>query len=224
MRRVLLIEDNPEMRLMVKASLDNIELTEADTLSAARECIEQSQYDLILLDLTLPDGDGSRLLAELQSEDNLKHIPVFVLTGKTDTMDKVFAFSIGAEDFITKPFDPLEFKARVNAKLRKIEVVEKSKEQFVLEDLKINTARQRVWIGNSKEPISLTSIEYRMLLMLCRKRDHVISRESFLDEIWGNEITVTDRTVDTHIGHLRKKLADSRIEIETVIGEGYRLK
>lgn len=224
MKRVLVVEDNSEMRIMVKSCLEEFEIAEAATLSAARQALEESLFDLIVLDLQLPDGDGSRFLAEMQGKENLRHIPVFVLTGRTDTMDKVLAFSIGAEDFITKPFDPLELKARVQAKLRKLEVNEKSKEQFLVEDLRINTARQRVWINDDPNPVPLTSIEYRLLLMLSRNRDRVISRQRFLDEIWGNEISVTDRTVDTHIGHLRKKIRSSRVQIETVIGEGYRLK
>lgn len=224
MRRVLLVEDNNEMRIMVKSCLDEFEIQEAATLKAARQAMEEGQFDLIVLDLQLPDGDGSRFLAEMQGKESFRHIPVFILTGRTDTMDKVLAFSIGAEDFITKPFDPLELKARVQAKLRKMEVQEKSKEQFVVEDLRINTARQRVWINDDPNPVPLTSIEYRLLLMLSRNRDRVISRQRFLDEIWGDEISVTDRTVDTHIGHLRKKIRDSRVQIETVIGEGYRLK
>lgn len=224
MRRILVIEDNPEMRLLVRSCLDKLEVEEAEDLSSAKKMVQESPFDLIILDLHLPDGDGSRFLAEIQAEENLRHIPVFVLTGKSDTMDKVLAFSIGAEDFITKPFDPLELKARIQAKLRKLDLDDSKKEQIVIEDLKINTARQRVWVKDIKEPISLTSIEYRILLMLTRNRDRVISRTKFLDEIWGNEISVTDRTVDTHIGHLRKKIGTSKVKIETVIGEGYRLK
>ncbi len=224
MHRVLLIEDNPETRILVKACLDSVDLVEADSLESGRNSFQSQNFDLLILDLELPDGNGTKFLAELQADERTKKVPVFILTGKRDTMDKILAFSVGADDFITKPFDPLELKARVHAKLRKLDVNLKQAEEILYGDVKINLPKQRVWLRNATDPLDLTTIEYRLLLQLVRNPDRVISREKFLDEVWGTKVNITDRTVDTHIGHLRRKLRGSNLHIETVVGEGYRLK
>lgn len=224
MHRVLLVEDNPETRILVKACLDSIDVVEAESLEAGRTSFAAQNFDLLILDLELPDGNGTKFLAELQANEKTKNIPVFILTGKRDTMEKILAFSVGADDFITKPFDPLELKARVQAKLRKIDVNLKQAEEIFYGDVKINIPKQRVWLKGATDPLSLTSIEYRLLLQFVRNPDRIISREKFLDEVWGTKVNVTDRTVDTHIGHLRKKLRGTNLQIETVVGEGYRLK
>src|SRR6185312_6237204 len=119
MRDILVIEDNAEMRILVEAALDEYQLSFGASLKEAQDILPKKRFDLILLDLGLPDGDGLKFLAELSAQPDTKEVPVIVLTGKSETVNKVMAFSIGAEDFVTKPFDPLGLKARVASKLRK---------------------------------------------------------------------------------------------------------
>jgi DNA-binding response OmpR family regulator len=224
MRHILVIEDNAEMRILVEAALDEYQLSFSPSLTTAKESLLKTRFELILLDLGLPDGDGLRFLAELSGQQETKDIPVIILTGKSETVNKVMAFSIGAEDFITKPFDPLELKARVSAKLRKSEKQHQLAEILRVGDLKIDVLKQKVWWQKQTDliPIDLTSLEYKLLLHFVRAPDRVFSRDFLLNEVWGMNISITDRTVDTHIGHLRKKLARSKTKIETVIGSGYR--
>jgi DNA-binding response OmpR family regulator len=224
MRSMLVIEDNAEMRILVEAALDEYQLTFSSTLREAKEALLKKKYEMILLDLGLPDGDGMKFLAELSGQPETKDIPVIVLTGKSETVNKVMAFSIGAEDFVSKPFDPLELKARVAAKLRKSEKQQQLSEVLKIGDLKIDVLKQKVWIvkGQDNEAVDLTTLEFKLLLNFARAPERVFTRDFLLNEVWGMNVSVTDRTVDTHIGHLRKKLSHSRTKIETVIGSGYR--
>src|SRR3984885_3989077 len=224
MRNMLVIEDNAEMRILVEAALDEYQLTFSTTLKDAKEALNKKRFELILLDLGLPDGDGMKFLAELSGQPETKDIPVIVLTGKSETVNKVMAFSIGAEDFVSKPFDPLELKARVAAKLRKSEKQQQLAEVLRIGDLKIDVLKQKVWIQKpvELEAVDLTTLEFKLLLNFVRAPERVFTRDFLLNEVWGMNVSVTDRTVDTHVGHLRKKLAGSRTKIETVIGTGYR--
>ena len=221
---MLVVEDNAEMRILVEAALDEYQLTFSSSLKEAKEAILLKRHELILLDLGLPDGDGLKFLAELSAQAETKDIPVIILSGKSETVNKVMAFSIGAEDFIAKPFDPLELKARVSAKLRKSEKQHHLAEILRAGDLKIDVLKQKVWIQHNQETesVELTTLEFKLLLNFVRAPERVFTRDYLLNEVWGMNVSITDRTVDTHIGHLRKKLARSRTKIETVIGSGYR--
>ena len=223
MKSILCVEDNAEIQILVEAALDQHRVTLARTLSEAKAALKKQTFDLAILDLELPDGDGMKFLAEI-GED--AEIPVFILTGRTETANKVIAFSLGVDDFISKPFDPLELRARVNAKLKKSATAQDQQTVLKLKDLTIDVEKQRVTIVKPQGPpenVSLTSIEFRLLLTFARAPDRVFSRAQLLDKVWGSDIAVTDRTVDTHVGHLRKKIQPSAVKIETVLNEGYRL-
>ena len=223
MKNILCVEDNPEIQILVEAALDQHQLTLASTLAEAKASLKKQTYDLVILDLELPDGDGMKFLAEIGQDGE---IPVFILTGRTETANKVIAFSLGVDDFISKPFDPLELRARVNAKLKKTATAQDQQAVLKLKDLTIDVEKQRVSIAKgtgAPENVSLTSIEFRLLLTFARSPDRVFSRAQLLDKVWGSDIAVTDRTVDTHVGHLRKKIGTSNVKIETVLNEGYRL-
>jgi DNA-binding response OmpR family regulator len=222
MKSILCVEDNSEIQILVEAALDQHQVTLAKTLAEAKISLKRQTYDLVILDLELPDGDGMKFLAEIGQD---AEIPVFILTGRTETANKVIAFSLGVDDFISKPFDPLELRARVNAKLKKTATAQDQQAVMKLKDLTIDVEKQRVTIIKSQanENVSLTSIEFRLLLTFARAPDRVFSRTQLLDKVWGSDIAVTDRTVDTHVGHLRKKISASSVKIETVLNEGYRL-
>lgn len=213
------------MRVLVEASLPHYRLTFAETLTDARTVLKSKTVDLVILDLELPDGNGLNFLTELKTLHGHNEIPVFILTGKTEISNKVLAFNVGAEDFISKPFDPLELAARIDAKLKRLERQQDRAENMRIGNLLASLPKQRVWLSQSgkDQAIDLTSIEFKLLVTLGKNPERIYSRNQLLDEVWGNETHITDRTVDTHVGHLRKKIADSTAKIETVIGEGYRL-
>jgi len=232
MKQILCVEDNQETIIILKHILKSYSLDIAENLSDSRQFLAQKKYDLITLDLGLPDGDGLKFLEELASNADYKEIPVFILTAHEETPYKVSAFSLGAYDYIVKPFDSNEFLARIEANFRRIDTGAGPGTSALIPiqcgDLTISIPKQKVWITCRDNPedgelVALTSLEFRLLLNLAQAQGKVLSRTSLLKEIWGEEMHVTDRTVDTHIGHLRKKIGNSKVQIQTVVGEGYKI-
>jgi len=226
MADILIIEDNPETQILLESILDRHSLHWANSVNQAKEMLTKHKYNLALLDLNLPDGDGMKLLADWTTHKKSADIPFMIISGKTDISTKVMAFSIGAEDFITKPIDPAELKARVTAKLKRLSQQQDAGEVLRIGDLQIDIPKQRLTLHSqhgSEVTIELTSIEFRLLLNFAKHPERVFSRNQLLDLVWGQQIAVTERTVDTHIGHLRKKIVLSHVRIDTVIGEGYRI-
>jgi DNA-binding response OmpR family regulator len=225
MSTILLVEDSIETYHLVKLALgQSVHLEWCKSLGEAFANIHKRPFDLVLLDLVLPDGDGYRLCSMMQTNDQLKRIPVIFLSAKTGVADKVMGFSVGGDDFITKPFEPVELKARVESRLRRL-VRERNENDFVrLGELEINRVTQRVhaFDGGADQEIDLTPIEFKLLLFLARKPNHVFSREEVLNSVWGQSIYVYARSVDTHISKLRKKLGDHAHYIQSVHGTGYR--
>ncbi len=224
MQKLLLVEDNEVMRVLAANTLKEFSLSMASTLKEAQALMQNNTFDLILLDIGLPDGDGLAFLNQLSSSSETQ-IPVIIISGKTDIANKVTAFSFGAEDFISKPFDPIELKARVAAKLKKLEQAKSNSDLMRVGDLLITVSKQKVVIqGNgADQPVDLTTLEFKLLLALAKHPERVYSREHLLSEVWGNDLSVTLRSVDTHVAHLRKKIHKSKIKIDTVIRSGYRL-
>ena len=223
-QKLLLVEDNEVMRVLAANTLKEFSLSMASTLKEAQALMQNNTFDLILLDIGLPDGDGLAFLNQLSSSPETQ-IPVIIISGKTDIANKVTAFSFGAEDFISKPFDPIELKARVAAKLKKLEQAKSNSDLMRVGDLLITVSKQKVVIqGNgADQPVDLTTLEFKLLLALAKHPERVYSREHLLSEVWGNDLSVTLRSVDTHVAHLRKKIHKSKIKIDTVIRSGYRL-
>ncbi len=224
MKSLLVIEDSSEVRVLLEFALEEFAVTYCSHLKDAKEKLSKNKFDLILLDLGLPDGDGLQFLTHLAAQQETKEIPVIILSGKSEISNKVLAFSVGAEDFISKPFDPLELRARVSAKLKKSDRLQSKSELFRVGDLSFQVPKQKVHIvsDGKEESVELTSLEFRLLLTLAKAPERIFSRDFLLGEVWGSDVSVTDRTVDTHIGHLRKKIAKSQCKIDTVIGSGYR--
>lgn len=225
MPKLLLVEDNEVMRVLAANTLKEFSLSMASTLKEAQTLMQTNTFDLILLDIGLPDGDGLTFLNHLSNTSGAQ-TPVIIISGKTDIASKVTAFSFGAEDFISKPFDPIELKARVAAKLKKIQQAKANSDQIKIGDLVITVSKQKVVIqsgGNDQIPVDLTTLEFKLLLSLAKHPERVYTREHLLSEVWGNDLSVTLRSVDTHVAHLRKKIHKSKVKIDTVIRSGYRL-
>ena len=226
MHKLLLVEDNEVMRVLAANTLKEFSLSMAASLKEAQALMITNSFDLILLDIGLPDGDGLTFLNQLSNSSGAQ-APVIIISGKTDIASKVTAFSFGAEDFISKPFDPIELKARVSAKLKKIDQAKTNSDQMKIGDLVITVSKQKVIIQTSgageQLPVDLTTLEFKLLLSLAKHPERVYTREYLLSEVWGNDLSVTLRSVDTHVAHLRKKIHKSKVKIDTVIRSGYRL-
>lgn len=225
MKQILCIEDNNEMGLMIEGALGkDYSCILAQDIQQAKNYLENEVFDLMTLDLNLPDGDGLKFLEDMSQHPKWKNIPVFILTADNQISQKVKAFSIGAEDYIVKPVDPIELKARIKGKFVRVEKFSDARDIIKLGNLSIYVSKQKV-ILEQEEPLELdlTSLELRLLITFARSNSAVLSRNFLLDEIWGQNMHVSDRTVDTHVGHLRRKIAKSNVTIQTVVGEGYRI-
>lgn len=222
-KAILLIEDSKEIYQMINQSLSRMaEIFWAPTLKEGRSILKDNTIDLLLLDLELPDGNGIELCEELQSSH--PELPIFLLTAHDQLSDKVLGFSAGADDYITKPFNSLELKARIEAKLKKLDILLKSSDVLDWKEISINKSSQTLRVLNNEvwEDVDLTALEFKLLMYFAINEGKVLKREDILDEIWGEDIHVYARSVDTHVSKLRKKLLGASEIIESVHGVGYK--
>jgi DNA-binding response OmpR family regulator len=226
MNRILLVEDSESSLKVVESALSDsgVELTVARTVAEAKSATSNgADFQMILLDISLPDGEGLELMREWKEDPRFRRTPVLLLTGKEDVEVKVSAFALGADDYIVKPVVPRELKARVEARLRKqpagpLEVLRRGR-------LALNFPLMKVLVKDdegAETPIELTSKEFRLLATLAQHEGQVFSRSELVKAIWGNDMHVVNRTVDSHICGARRKLGPAGDYIESVTGEGYR--
>lgn len=222
--RILLVEDSDSSIKVVESALSDLgaDLTVARTIDEARRATVGKPYDLILLDLLLPDGQGLSLLETWRTTADLRNVPVLLLTGREDVELKVNAFALGAEDYIVKPVNPRELQARVTARLRKLA----SKPSDVLRrgrlSLHFTLMKALVLENGTETPVELTSKEFRLVATLAQNEGQIFSRTQLVRAIWGDDMHVVNRTVDSHICGARRKLGAAGDYIESVTGAGYR--
>ena len=221
---ILVIEDEPDIRRNLEYNLgrEGFNASSVATLDGAYEKINSKKFDLILLDLMLPDGSGLDLCKKIKSNSETEATPIIILTAKDDEVDKVVGFELGADDYVTKPFSVRELILRVKAILKRSDT--KTKEVVEVErqfgDLKIDVDSHEVHVDS--QLIELTALEFRLLKELVDKRGRVQSRDQLLSEVWGYNAEVTTRTVDTHIKRLREKLGSMGKYVQTIRGVGYK--
>lgn len=223
--KILVVEDSVESFELIRQSLGNVaELIWARDLKTAHQFLNEKTFSLVLLDLGLPDGDGMAFCSVLQSSEKFSDLPIVLLTGRDSISDKVMGFSVGAEDYVTKPFNVLELRSRIEVKLRKI-ASRKAAAMFIrIHGLEIDRDMRTVRVAETDEQIDLTSKEFLLLIMFAGQPSKIFSRAAVIEHVWGPRVNVTDRIVDTHVSKLKKKLGSHSDIIETVHGSGYRLK
>lgn len=222
--KILCLEDDATMQTLVEVSLPDFDVVCVGSISAAVSALKETSFSALLVDINLPDGDGLRFLGDISRQSETRNLPVLILSDRTEISNKVMAFSLGAEDFIAKPFDPIELRARVASKIKKRGDESEAKMVRRFGDLTIDLNRQMALIstaGSKERDLGLTSIELKILLFLTRRLEQVYSREQIIEEVW-KDTHITDRTVDSHIAHLRQKLEGCDLIIETVKSMGYR--
>ncbi|MBU4334415.1 MAG: response regulator transcription factor, partial [Candidatus Omnitrophica bacterium] len=185
------------------------------------QVVKASKPDLIILDIMLPGMDGLEICKNLKRDQSAEDIPIIMLTAKSQESDKIVGLELGADDYVTKPFSPKELIARIKAVLRRQKPAVKIKE-IKIGDLAINQLKHKVTV--QAREVALTASEFKLLSLLAGRPGIVISREEILNQVFGYDSSSYDRTVDTHIKSLRKKIGDVKSCIETVRGVGYRFK
>ncbi len=225
MEKILIVEDEESilMGLEDNFKLEGYEVAGATDGLQGLSMAKERQYDLIMLDIMLPKMDGYEVCKQLR-QVGMK-VPILMLTAKSQEIDKVLGLELGADDYVTKPFSPRELLARVKALLRRSRMMQEETEVYCFADVEIDfKKRQAVRKGES---VHMTALEFSLMHFLIKHQDRVLDRTTILDEVWGRDIFVLPKTVDTHIGHLRKKLEEDPANPEHIIGvrgTGYRFE
>jgi two-component system alkaline phosphatase synthesis response regulator PhoP len=225
MTRILIIEDEKAIRMALEDDFiaEGFQVDSSNTGTAGLRKGSESNYDIILLDIMLPEMDGFEVLKELRKRN--VRTPIIMLTAKSHEVDKILGLEFGADDYVTKPFSPRELQARVKAVLRRVkEKPDMSPEtQFTFGKLAVDF--QKYECLKAGEIIQLTTLEFDLLKFLIGNKGKVLTRDELMNEVWGTEVFVAPRTVDTHILNLRKKIEDNPAQPKWIIGvrgRGYK--
>jgi two-component system, OmpR family, alkaline phosphatase synthesis response regulator PhoP len=221
--KILIIDDEPSIHTVITAYLqaEGYEFLSAMDGQTGLQAARTFKPDVIILDVMLPGMDGVEVLTNLRRESN---VYVIMLTARAEETDKIIGLSVGADDYLTKPFSPRELIARIKAVLRRLQSTNKmadSNSSLEFSHIHIDTSERRVWVD--EQLIELTAVEFDLLVALAQHQGMVLSREQLLEKAWGYDYFGDTRVVDVHIGHVRQKLGEDRF-IETIRGVGYRFE
>ena len=224
---ILIVDDEVELARTVAYGFEQegFATVHADTGKGALDAaVEGPTPDLIVLDLMLPDLNGTEVCRELRRHDTTRSIPIVFLTARDNEIDRVVAFELGADDYVAKPFSVRELTLRVRALLRRARATRpaQSSGEQNFERLRIDAEAHQVWVDDGE--VLLTALEFRLLHTLLNRRGRVQTRSQLLEDVWGVHADVTTRTVDTHVKRLREKLGEAGIYVETIRGVGYRFR
>lgn len=230
MARILICDDDPDIVAALKIYLTNEDYTlyTASTGREALDCIRQNGIDLVLIDIMMPEMDGIAATVKLREEFN---IPVIFLTAKSELSDKVLGLNVGADDYVTKPFDPVEVQARVRSHLRRYMRLggqlkpEPVKDVLSVGGIELNDAEKSVTVDG--EPVYLTPIEYNILHLLMRNPNRVFSSSEIYERVWNENALGSESSVAVHIRHLREKIEINPSEpryLKVVWGQGYKME
>lgn len=221
--RILIIEDDSDIReiLTLQLKLKNYNVDSTENFKEAKNLMSQYSYSLFLVDRMLPDSTGIEICKYIRTDSKLSSSPIILVTAMGEPDNIVEGLDAGADDYIVKPFDIDILHARVRAQLRK-NAKQSNKNTFEYQSLKIDFEKHEVYVES--QLIQLTHTEFEILVKITSQPGVVFSRKKLIQEILGEEVHVTNRTIDTHIAGLRKKLNTASNYIETIRGVGYRFK
>lgn len=220
-RTILIVDDEPNITRLLSMYLTK-EGYAVETASDGPSAVVKARatrYALVLLDIMLPGMDGLEACRTIRRTSD---VPIIMLTARSEDVDKIVGLEVGADDYVTKPFNPRELVARVKAVLRRYEVAASPERQVLtVGDITIDLDRREVRVGD--EFVEVRAKEFALLVALARRPGVVVPRDKLLNDVWGYEYSVDTRTVDVHISTLRDRLAAADARIETVWGVGYKL-
>ena len=222
-QQIFVVEDEPDIRETISYNLTQ-EGFKVFQFSDAESCLsklKKHKPDLLILDLMLPGMSGLDMCKHIKSEQQLKMISIIMLTAKSEEVDRILGFELGADDYVTKPFSVRELILRVKVLLKKNSEMIDDSALITFGSISLNLDAHQVMIENNE--INLTALEFKLLNHLIQRKGRAQTRDQLLGEVWGYNTEVTTRTVDTHIKRLREKLGDVGKYIQTIRGVGYRL-
>jgi len=223
-KRVLVVDDEPDILSLIEYNLTK-EGFEVVTARNGAEALQRTADlpDLVMLDVMMPELDGFETCRRLKADPRTAHIPVIFLTARSAEVDEIVGLEIGADDFLHKPISPRKLVARVRALFRRSEQGGEEQES-VIRTRRITLDRSHYSVRVGGEEVFFPRKEFELLALLIAHPGRVFSREVILDQVWGTDVVVTDRTIDVHIRKIREKLGDDAVLIETIKGVGYRFK
>ncbi len=220
--RVLIIEDEHDLATVIAYNLraDGLEVATAETGEAGLDLASKRRFDLVVLDLMLPDMSGLDVCRKLKAQASTKEIPILIASARGEEVDRVVGLELGADDYVVKPFSVRELVLRVRAILRRSESQPPATEVVTFGVLRIDRGAHRVFVEDQE--VQLTALEFRLLATLHERRNRTQARDTLLLDVWQMNTPVESRTVDTHVKRLREKLGAAAAYIRTVRGVGYR--
>ncbi len=222
---ILVADDEAEIRELLRLYLekDGYQVLEAENGCKVLSLLEKEEVDMVILDIMMPEMDGYRVLKKLRENSN---IPVMMLSAKNQDSDKILGLDLGADDYLAKPFNPMEAMARINSNIRRFySLGAKSRElkQLQVKDLKLDTEACVVY--QKEHPVDLTSVEYKLLRLFMEHPGKVFTKQQVYENVWGEEYAIADNNIMVCISRLRAKLSeDSSAYIKTIRGLGYRME
>ena len=222
--KLLLVDDDPEILTLLKATFrkEPFEIFTAAEGASALSIVKTDKPDLIVLDVRMPGLSGLEICRFLKADKKTREIPIIILSARSDEIDRVLGLEFGADDYVTKPFNPKELILRIHNVLRRVYKEEGTTDCFTQGDLSVDFLKHEVTVKG--EPIQLTLTEFKLLSSLLETVGQVKTREYLLEHVWDHGDGVFSRTIDTHIQRLRTKLKEAGNHIETVRGVGYRFQ
>lgn len=221
MKTILIVDDENDILEIISEYAKQEEYTTilAKDGESALKSFNENSIDLVILDIMLPDFNGYEVAEKIRK---IKDVPIIMLSAKSQEEDKLRGFELGIVDYVTKPFSPRELMARIKVNLNKTLEKEQDRDKYTFEGVLIDRTAKKVFVDGRE--IELTIKEYELLNFLSQNKNVLFSREQILDKVWGIDFLGTDRTVDTHIKSLRKKIGKYRNHIVTLRGAGYRFE
>ena len=218
--KILLVDDEQNIRELAALYLEKegFAVDFASNGSEALQRFQQSPPNLVLLDVMMPGMDGFEVCRELRRESD---VPVLMLTARSEDVDKIVGLELGADDYMTKPFNPRELVARVKAILRRYETGRRPQNTMAVGNLTVDKARREAKIGEDR--LNLRTKEFDLLVAFVENPGIALTRDQLLESVWGYDYAGETRTVDVHVQHLRSKLMGAGVQIETLRGVGYKL-
>jgi len=223
---IFVVDDEKDIRELVSVNLKKygFKSKEFEDGKSLLKALEKTRPDLILLDIMMPGIDGIELTKIIKQEKQYKNIPLIMLTAKTDETDKIVGLEIGADDYVSKPFSPKELIARIKAVLRRYSEEKEEAKSKIIKYGSITIDEDKIQVSVNDKIVNLTATEFKLLKILINNKGRVCSREQLLDNLWGDEKIVIDRTIDVHIKHLRDKLGPAGKMIKNMRSFGYKIQ
>jgi two-component system phosphate regulon response regulator PhoB len=221
MDRILIVDDDVDIQRLVSYNLTiaGFEPRVAGTGLQAMAMISGEQPELVILDLMLPDVDGNEICRWLRRNEPTRRLPIIMLTARSEEADRVLGFELGADDYLTKPFSPMELVLRIRSMLRRGN--DEGFPMLTVGSIQVDQGKRECFVHD--QPVALTPKEFDLLSVLLRAGGSLLSREAILDRVWNCQGEATSRTLDTHISRLREKLGAEAHRLQAVQGIGFRI-